>query len=227
MEDAKDRLGKKNAWGLWTISFLAINLIVLGYFVRQYYKREKEIKTQYQLLEQRLQLNPKLSIVAANQSITTKTVSKSTLNDEFFTDLEAKLKHFEETEGFVKNGLTLNHLAEEFDTNTTYLSQYINDVKETNFNKYLAALRINYITQKMYDDQHFLKLTIQGLAVSCGIGSRQSFSSAYFECDVHVRLLSISNRPPLMDWLSMNRLLPSVAHSAGNTSSPLLVMMGI
>jgi hypothetical protein len=52
-------------------------------------KREKEIKTQYQLLEQRLQLNPKLSIVAANQSITTKTVSKSTLNDEFFTDLEA------------------------------------------------------------------------------------------------------------------------------------------
>jgi hypothetical protein len=89
-------------------------------FVRQYYKREKEIKTQYQLLEQRLQLNPKLSIVAANQSITTKTVSKSTLNDEFFTDLEAKLKHFEETRGFVKNGLTLNHLAEEFDTNTSH-----------------------------------------------------------------------------------------------------------
>ena len=51
--------------------------------------------------------------------------------------------------------------------------------------------------------------------------------SAYFECDVHVRLLSISNRPPLMDWLSMNRLLPSVAHNAGNTSSPLLVMTGI
>lgn len=181
LEDAKDRLGKKNAWGLWTISFLAINLIVLGYFVRQYYKREKEIKTQYQLLEQRLQLNPKLSIVAANQSITTKTVSKSTLNDEFFTDLEAKLKHFEETEGFVKNGLTLSHLAEEFDTNTTYLSQYINDVKETNFNKYLAALRINYITQKMYDDQHFLKITIQGLADSCGIGSRQSFSDQFLE----------------------------------------------
>ena len=30
-------------------------------------------------------------------------------------------------------------------------------------------------------------------------------------------------RPPLMDWLSMNCLLPSVAHKAGNTSLPLMV----
>lgn len=92
-----------------------------------------------------------------------------------------KLKEFEDSRKFKEKGITLPQLAETFQTNTTYLSQYINDVMGVNFNKYLSALRINYITELMYNDSKVLEYSVQGLADECGISSRQNFSDLFLE----------------------------------------------
>lgn len=92
-----------------------------------------------------------------------------------------KLKEFEDTKSFKEKGITLPQLAENFKTNTTYLSQYINDVMGVNFNKYISTLKINYVTDLMYNDAKVLSYSVQGLADECGISSRQNFSDLFLE----------------------------------------------
>lgn len=50
-----------------------------------------------------------------------------------------------------------------------------------NFSRYLGILRINYITQLMYENEKYLNYTIQGLSDECGIASRQNFSDLFQE----------------------------------------------
>ena len=77
--------------------------------------------------------------------------------------------------------MTLNKLASIFETNSTYLSQFINETKSMNFSRYLGILRINYITQLMYENEKYLNYTIQSLSDECGIASRQNFSDLFQE----------------------------------------------
>ena len=42
-------------------------------------------------------------------------------------------------------------------------------------------MRINYITQKLYNDREYLKYTVETLAEKCGMASRQNFSDLFQE----------------------------------------------
>ena len=87
-------------------------------------------------------------------AVTTKTPSsKSNSNNLVFNEILKKLEKFEEKNKFTEKGLTLNKLAKNFNTNSTYLSLVISENRNLNFNKYLSELRINYITQKLYNDR--------------------------------------------------------------------------
>lgn len=72
-------------------------------------------------------------------------------------------------------------MAAQFNTNTTYLSTFINESKGVNFKNYLNNLRIDYITNLMNTDKNYLKYTIEALAEKCGIASRQNFSDLFYE----------------------------------------------
>lgn len=48
-----------------------------------------------------------------------------------------------------------------------------------NFSRYLGILRINYITQLMYENEKYLNYTIQSLSDECGIAS-DKISLIYF-----------------------------------------------
>jgi len=58
---------------------------------------------------------------------------------------------------------------------------YINENKGMNFNKYMAELRINYITTLLNTNNKYLNYTIEALAEECGIAARQNFSKLFFE----------------------------------------------
>ena len=128
-------------------------------------------------LEQRLQ---NFSIVPV-QKMEIIPSAKSNLNEKTFNDVLKKLERFEKKLEFTEKGLTLNKLAKKFDTNSNYLSQVISEKRNINYNKYLSELRINYITQKLYNDKEYLKLTVEALAEKSGIASRQNFSDLFFE----------------------------------------------
>ncbi|QNS41647.1 helix-turn-helix domain-containing protein [Chryseobacterium manosquense] len=178
LEDAKGKLEKQNYWSLGAILLLILAVIGLIFIAWKLYQKEKLIRKKYSELEERLQTHqptPAVSYENIPQQ------SKAVISKDVFTDLAEKLKEFEDTKSFKEKGITLPQLAENFKTNTTYLSQYINDVMGVNFNKYISTLRINYVTDLMYNDAKVLSYSVQGLADECGISSRQNFSDLFLE----------------------------------------------
>ncbi|WP_236687036.1 helix-turn-helix domain-containing protein [Elizabethkingia anophelis] len=178
--DIQNKLENQNKWGLGMIILLCIIVSVLVYNVWKYYQNEKKIKTKYKKLEDNLQhhIEPESSSVPY-ENISSQ--SKSTMSEEVYKDLQDKLEKFEKEKQFLEKGMTLNKLASIFETNSTYLSQFINETKSMNFSRYLGILRINYITQLMYENEKYLNYTIQSLSDECGIASRQNFSDLFQE----------------------------------------------
>lgn len=158
--DIQNKLENQNKWGLGMIILLCIIVSVLVYNVWKYYQNEKKIKTKYKKLEDNLQhhIEPEPSSVPY-ENISSQ--SKSTMSEEVYKDLQDKLEKFEKEKQFLEKGMTLNKLANIFETNSTYLSQFINETKSMNFSRYLGILRINYITQLMYENEKYLNYTIR------------------------------------------------------------------
>ncbi|WBS74022.1 AraC family transcriptional regulator [Elizabethkingia meningoseptica] len=166
--DIQTRLESQNKWGLGMIILLCVIVSVLVYNVWKYYQNEKKIRLKYKALEENLQHHLENAAPAVPyENISSQ--SKSTMSEDVYKDLQEKLENFEKEKQFIEKGITLNKLAVSFDTNSTYLSQFINETKGINFNKYLGILRINYITQLMYEKEKYLNYTIQSLSEECGI----------------------------------------------------------
>ncbi len=164
---------------------IAASLLIFSLLAVIVYRRrkEKEIQQKYLELEKRI-LGKNIS-TASNVSVTTQTAvtyeNKTGMPDNVVEDLLFKLERFEQRKGFRKKGITLPELAKKFETNTTYLSQVINEYKGKNFNSYLNELRINYVTHELYHNPQFLEYTIEGLTIECGVSSRQNFSDFFYE----------------------------------------------
>ncbi|WP_292009740.1 AraC family transcriptional regulator [Chryseobacterium sp.] len=170
--DDKNRLEQQNKWGFGTILILSMAVAFLVFVLWRYYKNEKRIRFKQSQLETQLY---------SRSQNTHESQPRFTISEDVSMDLQKKLEKFENEQGFLEKGLTLNKLAQSFETNSTYLSQYINDTKEMNFNKYIAMLRIHYITELIDNNHKYLKYSIQALACECGIASRQNFSDLFQE----------------------------------------------
>lgn len=176
--DAKDSLENQKHWGIRFTVFLLIVALVLSSVLYYNNLTKKKIEQRYLELEKKI-LNRQSIVPAENIEIIPS--SKSNLNNLVFNEILKKLEKFENKKKFTEKGLTLNKLAKNFNTNSTYLSLVISENRNLNFNKYLSELRINYITQKLYNDREYLKYTVETLAEKCGIASRQNFSDLFYE----------------------------------------------
>ncbi|MBD3904093.1 AraC family transcriptional regulator [Chryseobacterium sp. Ch-15] len=181
LTEEKERLEKATSWGIWIIGGLIILLIALTFALIVKYRNEKRIKANYIILEEKILNKSSTEIVTEKIKVKPNGEEKSGLSNIIINDLLLKLDNFEKKCEFVENGLTLNKLAIKFNTNSNYLSQVINEYKEVNFNRYLSELRINYITNKLYNDKVFLSYKIETLAEKCGIASRTNFSNLFQE----------------------------------------------
>src|SRR5690606_30777572 len=88
-----------------------------------------------------------------------------------------KLNQFENSKQFTKQDMSLAMLASQFETNTKYLSEIINNYKNKNFNSYINELRINYITDKLKNNSTYLQYKISYLAEESGFSSHSSFAT--------------------------------------------------
>jgi AraC-like DNA-binding protein len=178
--EEKKRLKKTTSWGILLIVFLvfAASSLIILLIIKD--KKERAIKINYKILEEKILNN---SCLPSHEQVViqVKDDEKSVLNEKMINAILMKLKCFEEKCGFIENGLTINKLAHKLNTNSNYLSQIINEYKGMNFNKYLSELRINYITNKLYNDKIYLNYKIETLAEKCGIASRTNFSNLFQE----------------------------------------------
>lgn len=177
-EDEKESLKNSRLAAVMVgVIILIITFTVLVYR----HHHEKELKRKYDELQERLtvyknEIQPEVEIMEENTQ-----PKKQVVSDEKAIELGRKLAIFEQKQQFVQKGLTCTKLAEQLKTNSHYLSTYINDEKGMNFNKYLAELRIRYITNLLNSDSKYLNYKIVGLAAECGIASRQNFSDLFYE----------------------------------------------
>ena len=89
------------------------------------------------------------------------------------------LEKFESRELYLKKGITLNSLAKNIKTNTTYLSEVINSYKQKNFSTYLNDLRIDYALMKLVKDKNFRSYKLSVIAEEVGYNNEQAFCLAF------------------------------------------------
>lgn len=96
------------------------------------------------------------------------------------------LDEFEHAKLFLNKELTLSNLAKHLDTNSSYLSKYINEKKGKNFPSYIKGLRIKYAIEALKENPSLLKFNIKGLASEFGFHTPDAFSRA-FQKETHVK----------------------------------------
>ncbi len=157
-----------------------IGVIILILFVIRYVK-DKKIKKQYLLLQKKIEEGSyKMTDIIHNEPVY-ESLRKTFITPEMTKEIKEKLEKFEMELQFKRKGLTQNSIASQLGTNSHYLSVYINENKGMNFNKYMAKLRITYITKLLNTNNKYLNYTIEALAEECGIAARQNFSNLFFE----------------------------------------------
>jgi AraC-like DNA-binding protein len=167
LTDQKEALETKSNGRLVSmIVCIVLSFFFLGMLIKRHF-REQSIQKKY--IELQDKLNEKVMTVH-NRPAEKKEKSRPAAED-----------LFEKNNTFLQKGLTQNKLAAKLNTNTSYLSSYINEQKKVHFNRYLAELRIAYITKLLNSNKKYLNYTIEALAEECGISSRQNFSDLFYE----------------------------------------------
>ncbi len=115
-----------------------------------------------------------------NQDLKEKDQRDLNLPYETIDSISENLEKFEEDQGFIDSSITLNKLAQSFNTNTTYLSKYINSEKGKTFSQYLNDLRIEYFLLRFENDPKLRLYSIKAISQEVGFKTPASFSN-YFE----------------------------------------------
>ncbi|WP_288244007.1 AraC family transcriptional regulator [uncultured Chryseobacterium sp.] len=184
--DAKEKLEKSSNRKIRIGQvLLASGTVILCFFIYRYYQ-ERSIRKQYERLQQKLEEQSTVSPDTTAENSAVLSVRKTSLTPAMTEEIRKKLHRFELEIMFTEKGLTEKAVADKLGTNSHYLSVYINENKGMNFNRYMAELRINYITHLLNTDTKFLNYSIEALAEECGMAARQNFSKLFYEIN-HIR----------------------------------------
>ena len=156
----------------------SIIILVITYMLIANYKKQKRYKQKYEELITKAEEREK----EPEQPIqTTKVITDELdINKDIVLKILKGLETFEKKEEYLGIGLTQSLLAEELDTNTTYLSKVINHYKGKNFNSYLNELRVNHAVSLLKNSPTHRRYTIKALAEELGFSNPRSFSDAFF-----------------------------------------------
>lgn len=102
----------------------------------------------------------------------------STLSADRKKEMKSEIEMLIKT-GIYKNpDLSLEMIAEQLQTNTTYLSQVINEEFGQNFYQLINLHRVE-LAKRLLDTPESKKFTIESLANKCGFKSKSSFNSSF------------------------------------------------
>lgn len=90
--------------------------------------------------------------------------------------IKEKITQWEESKGYLKLGVTIQNLSREIGVNRTYLSNYINETYQTNFNGWVNDLRIEEAKQKIIQSPD---INLSDLAEMVGFADQAHFSKQF------------------------------------------------
>lgn len=156
-------------WILGSISI--IGLFCGGYFVWSSRKQQKKTV----VISNEVLLNEPIQEVIPKAT----TPDSININENIIEDLLAKLTKFEKQKQYLKTTISQKGLAEEWETNTSYLSKVINTYKEKNFKQYINDLRIDYAIATLKTNANLRSYKIDALANQFGFSNARSFTDAF------------------------------------------------
>ncbi len=155
--------------------FLFIVIAILSFFI---FRKNVVYKKRFEYLLK--EPNSKQEDASKEDLIDTKNVNSFDLSEDLVKTILNKLDNYEKNNKFLSKKITLNSLAKEFDTNSSYLSKVINYTKGVNFANYLNNLKIDYAINKLKVDKQFRSYTIKAIAEDVGFSNAQSFTNAFY-----------------------------------------------
>lgn len=197
------------------IIVLIVSLIGIVIFFKTKQKKQRSkfrniIRTQLQMISSRSESSP---IKAENPDFSNISVEEvddraggvdKKRNESLMTsETEAKLLElldvFEKGELYNNKNMSLSFLAAELNTNTKYLSYVINQHKSADVKTYVNRLRINYIVDKLINDEKYRQYKISILADECGFSSHSKFASIFkavtdFSPSAYIKYLDAENQ---------------------------------
>ncbi|WP_084050334.1 helix-turn-helix domain-containing protein [Aquimarina macrocephali] len=101
------------------------------------------------------------------------------IKDEKSEKILKELQELEHTHFYISQDCNLYSTAKLLNTNTTYLSKALNEIRKKSFNQYLNELRINYALLKLKEDRMFRSYTIRAVAKETGYKSATTFIKVF------------------------------------------------
>ncbi|XLS28979.1 helix-turn-helix domain-containing protein [Flavobacteriaceae bacterium M23B6Z8] len=163
---------KKNIFKVAMVSFFGLSVILIIALIF-YYQRQKKYKLQFRRVLADLSLPDEPKTLYKNKSID--------IPKEILDDLKYKIEEFTEQEFFLDPNVSLTSLAKDLQTNSSYLSRFINHFYRKNFNSFINDLRIDYITKRLNYDHILKNFTIQAIAEEAGFKNTVSFTQAFYK----------------------------------------------
>ncbi|MBN2745473.1 MAG: tetratricopeptide repeat protein, partial [Bacteroidales bacterium] len=158
---------------LWILALSSLIFLALGITIYFLFRAKSQ---SYRLLFEKNKQMLEEAKTTAKQRIES---SKSGVSDSFSEEMAGKILHLMKDEKlFLDEEFTASKLAEKLNTNTTYLSQIINDQFNTNFNGFVNKYRIDLAQEKLLHPD-YSNFTIEAIANECGFKSKSSFNQAF------------------------------------------------
>lgn len=156
-------------------SIAGILTVILFLSIAWYRKKVKKIKRR---VEEVVLKVDKLEQTKSQEKNTVSSISEK-VTDEKAAVLLAKLKKFELKEEFLSPDCNLSYVAEKLESNTSYVSNLINNYKNKTFKSYITELRINAALIRLKNDSKLRSYTIKAIAEEFGFKRQETFSKAF------------------------------------------------
>jgi AraC-like DNA-binding protein len=169
-----------------TIILLLFGIVMLIYALYYNNKRKKKELEKQKILfeayraekEQKTITDPDLTIENVTKAV--KKSAIASIDKKIVTHLTSCINRYEKEKMYLdKEDYTVEMLASKFQTNSSYLSIVINEIKGCTYTHYVNTLRIAYIIEKLDTNKKYLDYTIQGLSELSGYNSSQTFVRAF------------------------------------------------
>ncbi|WP_025664083.1 tetratricopeptide repeat protein [Aquimarina megaterium] len=167
---SKDK--RKTQYGLWIT--IAICVLILGLFVYSY-SRQLVYKKRYNNILHNI--SEKKSKPDNLNNIEIKT--NIGISEDIVNSIIEQLAKFEENHNYLSSNITISKLANDFKTNSKYISKVVNYHKKKSFVLYINELRIHYVTQKLKNDSKLRNYTLQAIAREIGFNTSESFVRSF------------------------------------------------
>lgn len=96
----------------------------------------------------------------------------------YHAEIAERIKGWVNADGYVRTGLTIKDLSEQFHTNRTYLSEFINATYGVSFRDWITGLRIEYAKRLLVQ---YPKLTLADISERSGFLSPSHFIRIFKE----------------------------------------------